>query len=243
MTNTNLLYILPFSLYSNVGVLLLWEKGVQNKYRLQPVNLESGEHNQPDFIRLNPLGKVPVLVHGDHPPIPDSLAIARFLDQNDDTLKTHDPRVLVLVEQFRQISIKGVKLGEAPPDSDEKARQELAKVRDQLVAYQAQNPDLGYDRRLEAYDARARWLSDPSVYKAMKQAWDELLDLCERRLVESGGSFLVGGQHSLADVYATAFLFSASSQLSDPLFANRPALQAYYQAQWTRPAVIGAFTR
>jgi glutathione S-transferase len=241
MTNTNLLYVLPFSLYSNVGVLLLWEKGVQTKYRLQPVDLESGEHNQPDFIRLNPLGKVPVLIHEDLPPTPDSLAIARFLD-HDDTLKTHDPAVLALVEQFRQISIKGVKLGEAPPESDEKARRELAKVRDQLVAYQAQYPDLGYDRRLEAYDARTRWLSEPSVYKGMKQTWDDLLDQCERRLGE-GAAFLVGDQHSLADIYATAFLFSASSQLKDPLFANRPALYAYYQAQWTRPAVVGAFTR
>jgi glutathione S-transferase len=34
------------------------------EYQLTPVDLMKGEHRQPEFLRLNPLGQVPVLVDG-----------------------------------------------------------------------------------------------------------------------------------------------------------------------------------
>jgi glutathione S-transferase len=43
-----------------------------------PVNLLAGEHKHPDFLRLNPAGKVPVLVDGDIV-IPESAAIVLYL--------------------------------------------------------------------------------------------------------------------------------------------------------------------
>lgn len=43
-----------------------------------PVNLLAGEHKNPDFLRLNPAGKVPVLVDGDIV-IPESAAIVLYL--------------------------------------------------------------------------------------------------------------------------------------------------------------------
>jgi glutathione S-transferase len=42
------------------------------------VNLLAGEHKHPDFLRLNPAGKVPVLVDGDTI-IPESAAIVLYL--------------------------------------------------------------------------------------------------------------------------------------------------------------------
>ena len=43
-----------------------------------PVNLLAGEHKRPEFLRLNPAGKVPVLVDGNRV-IPESAAIVLYL--------------------------------------------------------------------------------------------------------------------------------------------------------------------
>ncbi|HLG88240.1 MAG TPA: glutathione S-transferase family protein [Alphaproteobacteria bacterium] len=47
-------------------------------FEFVPVNLLAGEHRRPDFLRLNPAGKIPVLVDGDLV-IPESAAIVFYL--------------------------------------------------------------------------------------------------------------------------------------------------------------------
>jgi glutathione S-transferase len=47
-------------------------------FEFEVVNLPAGEHHRPDFLRLNPAGKVPVLVDGDRV-IPESAAIVLYL--------------------------------------------------------------------------------------------------------------------------------------------------------------------
>ncbi len=47
-------------------------------FEFVPVNLLAGEHRRPEFLRLNPAGKIPVLVDGDLV-IPESAAIVFYL--------------------------------------------------------------------------------------------------------------------------------------------------------------------
>jgi len=47
-------------------------------FEFVPVNLLAGEHEDPAFRRLNPAGKVPVMVDGDNV-IPESAAIVLYL--------------------------------------------------------------------------------------------------------------------------------------------------------------------
>jgi len=57
----------------------LWglrELGVE--FEFVPVNLQVGEHRRPDFLALNPAGKLPVLVDGDLV-LPESAAIVLYL--------------------------------------------------------------------------------------------------------------------------------------------------------------------
>jgi glutathione S-transferase len=57
----------------------LWglkELGVE--FEFIPVNLQAGEHKRPDFLAINPAGKVPVLVDGDLV-LPESAAIVLYL--------------------------------------------------------------------------------------------------------------------------------------------------------------------
>jgi glutathione S-transferase len=57
-----LLYHAPHTRSSGV-VLLLEELGVP--YRLQVLDFQAGEHRKPDYLAVNPMGKVPALRHGD----------------------------------------------------------------------------------------------------------------------------------------------------------------------------------
>jgi len=57
----------------------LWGlKELDADFEFVSVNLLTGEHKQPEFVRLNPAGKVPVLVDGDLV-IPESAAIVLYL--------------------------------------------------------------------------------------------------------------------------------------------------------------------
>lgn len=48
------------------------------QFEFVPVDLQAGEHRHPDFLRLNPVGKLPVLVDGDQV-ITESAAIVMYL--------------------------------------------------------------------------------------------------------------------------------------------------------------------
>jgi glutathione S-transferase len=57
----------------------LWGlKELDADFEFVPVNLSAGEHKRPEFLRLNPAGKIPVLVDGDLV-IPESAAIVLYL--------------------------------------------------------------------------------------------------------------------------------------------------------------------
>lgn len=57
----------------------LWGlKEVDADFEYVSVNLLKGEHRQPEFLRINPAGKVPVLIDGDRV-IPESAAIVLYL--------------------------------------------------------------------------------------------------------------------------------------------------------------------
>lgn len=57
----------------------LWGlKEVDADFEFISVNLLKGEHKQPEFLRINPVGRVPVLVDGDRI-IPESAAIVLYL--------------------------------------------------------------------------------------------------------------------------------------------------------------------
>lgn len=57
----------------------LWGlKELDVDFEFEVVNLPAGAHRQPEFLRLNPAGKVPVLVDGDLV-IPESAAIVLYL--------------------------------------------------------------------------------------------------------------------------------------------------------------------
>jgi len=72
------LYHAPYSTCSQKVRLVLAEKGL--RYESHLVNLGAHEHLTPEYLRLNPNGVVPTLVH-DGRPVCDSSVIAEYLDE------------------------------------------------------------------------------------------------------------------------------------------------------------------
>lgn len=72
------LYDYPKCPYCRKVRITLLEKGI--KYRNKFVNLRQKEQKHPEFLKLNPLGKVPVLVH-DSRAIYESTVINEFLEE------------------------------------------------------------------------------------------------------------------------------------------------------------------
>src|ERR1051325_1973422 len=56
------------------------------EYEFVPVDLAKGESRTPDFLRINPHGKVPVLVDGEFA-LPESNAILWYLGETDPRAK------------------------------------------------------------------------------------------------------------------------------------------------------------
>jgi maleylacetoacetate isomerase len=54
-------------------------KGLQAHERF--VDMDAGEQRGEAFLKINPLAAIPALLHGDAPPITQSLAILEFLDE------------------------------------------------------------------------------------------------------------------------------------------------------------------
>ncbi|EXC30770.1 Glutathione S-transferase zeta class [Morus notabilis] len=75
----SLISCLISSVHRSFGSLLCVQTGWL-KYEYVPVNLLKGEQRSPEFLKLNPIGYVPVLVDGDMV-LADSLAILLYLDE------------------------------------------------------------------------------------------------------------------------------------------------------------------
>ncbi|HEU0095784.1 MAG TPA: glutathione S-transferase [Rhizomicrobium sp.] len=61
----------------------LAEKGLIPQVAFVPVNLAAAEHKQPAFLKLNPLGTIPVLELDDGTAISECTAITEYLDNLD----------------------------------------------------------------------------------------------------------------------------------------------------------------
>lgn len=77
MVSEVILYHAPPSFYSQIARIALAEKGV----RWSSKWIVPFENYEPWYMRLNPGGTVPTLVHDGHC-VPDSFAISRYVDAN-----------------------------------------------------------------------------------------------------------------------------------------------------------------
>ena len=177
-------------------------------YDFVPVDLGKGEARTPDFLRINPHGKVPVLVDGDFS-LPESDAILWYLGE-----KYADAKLLPRFDG----SVGALQ-----------ARAQILRFCD--LASTAFYP--AYSDWWNASNNSDPAKRDPAVAETALGKVQRALGVLEKTL--AAGEYLVGA-FSLADVSGVSILFSLKRRLpSDPLAAHE-RVRAWYERVTARPA-------
>ncbi|KAG2232500.1 hypothetical protein BDF21DRAFT_495704 [Thamnidium elegans] len=241
----NILYYSPGSVFSNIAILLLCEKGIQDQFEFRP--LQMGVDNiAPWYIQLNPKGQVPTLIHSGKA-IPDSLNIARHIDECfgiSPVLSTRDTNVLSIVERWRQVRVLSLVAGKKTETQDVNALEDtLRESRQNLIQNIKEHPELEeqYKVRLIIHDDRTKILIDYDTHLLQKARLVSLFDELEFNLQENNGHLLPNKTRSVADIYVTGILYWLISKFDKDILKDTPIIRSYYLKQSSRPSFIRAF--
>jgi len=177
-------------------------------YEFVPVDLGKGQARTPDFLRINPHGKVPVLVDGDFS-LPESDAILWYLGEKYANAKLL-PRLDGSVDALQ-------------------ARAQI--MRFCHIASTAFYP--AYSDWWNATSSDDPGKRNPAVAETALGKVTRALGVLEKAL--ASGEDLVG-TFSLADIASASIIFSLKRRLpADPL-ANHERVRAWYERVTARPA-------
>ncbi len=238
------LYAFPPSHCSQKVRLALAEKGVT--YTDHFVDIEMRLQNyQPWYMKLNPKGVVPTLVHGDRV-VTDSAQIIRYIDQafEGPHLVPESPVERDCMEQWideqDRLRIRELTFGNMKGVMGFALRKislPLRKAR--LKRLQGANPDLAdlYEAKIEDL---GRWRESIASRSEIAEIRSDLERVLERVDAQLGKTrYLAGDAYSLADVAWTCILarltmlgLAASLWGGDRL----PLLRAYYENLRLRPS-------
>lgn len=235
------LYHSPESLCSQKVKLVLAEKQIEWESHL--LNLLTFENLEPDYLRLNPKGVVPTLVH-DGKVICDSAAIVRYLDEQfpvpkltPNTLEQQD-KMNDWIDLQNRFPIREVMYGNMTGSDGFVVRRSVQVKEKLLPKLIREHPDLKeqYAAKLGDVQQWNQTIRDGEKMEHINAQIEPLLDQLERQLSQS--EWLCKSGYSLADVVWTAVLNRLAELKFDNLWINakRPAIAAYLQRLRTRPS-------
>ncbi len=84
--------------------IVLAEKGIDDQFEFVPVDLIAAAQKQPEFLKMNPIGKTPVLELDDGLILSESTAITEYLDNLDGnpTLTGRTPREKAVIHMMQR---------------------------------------------------------------------------------------------------------------------------------------------
>jgi glutathione S-transferase len=181
-------------------------------YEFVPIDLDKKEQRDPEFVRLNPHGKIPVLVDGDFV-LPESDAILWYIG-----------------ESFPAGNLL------PPPDGSAAVRQARARVLQwcdfaSTTLYYAYMQYWNY--ALGDEGSRYPKLADEAVGKIVRG-----VNVMEAVLATR--AWIAGASYTLADLSNAAIVYALKRRLpADPL-ADRDRVRAWYERVTARPAWAAA---
>ncbi len=244
------LYHNSLSLCSIKTRVCLAELGIE--YRSHHVDLiETGayENIRPSFLRVNPAGTVPVLVHNGHP-IYESHEQIRYLadhaSQRSNSLFPQDSEL----QSSMQLCIDNTSLSNDPLNEMSLSAANTipgltfplfsAMMRDVpywrliegfLFHFDRRRPLLFFVLKLVGLQKFPRLRMIFTLFKKSILHLEGHLDELEKHLGETLGDWIIGDQYSLADVGWTAiFVRLEQLGLDGKLLQGRPACEAYWHA-------------
>ncbi|XP_070570531.1 ganglioside-induced differentiation-associated protein 1-like [Ptychodera flava] len=251
------LYYDKISYYSQRARLALLEKGIDHDIKI--VSAADMAFVDPWFIKLNPVGQIPIITHGDRV-ITQTPRILDYLDQAfPDTKHLHPDdaderkRVMYFRDFADSITVRSIMAGcvrhphlvPEPPNFPPGRMEKMVKVSNEEVPNKAmklakEHPDLRtvYEQLIE-YKEKNRWDSpSESDFKDTLSWADRLMSEVEDELKKTkhrypdGNSFLCGKDVSAADIFLIVLMHRMKQYGMAKLFwtdGQRPHLSAYYE--------------
>jgi len=211
--------------------LVLAEKGIAPT--LHHFNLRKGDQFAPDYLKLNPNGVVPTLVH-DGRVVIESTLIAEYLDEAFPAkpLRPADLVDRAAMRIWASIPDQGLHAACGTVSSAVAFRhQYLALGPEELERNIAETPDAA--RRERKRVTIEKGLDAPFAGDAMR-TYDGVLARMETRLGH-GKPWLIGEHYTLADVAMTPYVTRLAHLHFDGMWAKRPKLAAWYERIQARP--------
>ncbi len=234
-----LLYHVPPSFYSQIARLALAEKGVGWRTVIVAAGPPVFESYRPWYMKLNPGGTVPTLVH-DGEVVADSFLIAEYAERVFDgpRLIPGDPRDKAEMERWID-ALKGISIRELSYGSDQMKRVgafvnglRIKRLRSVWVKH----PALAALYRAKELDIQgfAKNAVDPEKTTLVRARMSAMFDEMDKVLADR--PWLAGDAYSLADVVWTVTVARLKAmKLLEPL-KDRPALARWYETVRRRPS-------
>ena len=210
--------------------LVLAEKDIEPT--LHHLNLRKGDQLAPEYLKLNPNGVVPTLVH-DGRVVIESTLIAEYLDEAfpELALRPADLADRAAMRIFASIPDQGLHAACGVVSTVVAFRhQYLALSPAELIRNIEETPDPA--RRERKRLGIEKGIDAPFVPDALR-AYDGALARMEAKLAE--GPWLMGAQYTLADVAMTPYVTRLAHLHFDGMWARRPRLAAWHARIQARP--------
>ncbi len=229
------LYHAGLTTCSKKSRLCLKEKGLP--YTSHYMRLDKFERHAPDYLKLNPNGIVPTLVH-DGKVVIELGVINEYVDEvfPEVPLRPADPwaraRMRVFCKMADDYALPATRV---PTWTRTKAAQLKAMSEAEFDRVVKETPLV--DHRLKLQALKGEGFSQKEFEEAYGRM-DYVFDRCETAL--AAGSYLAGPAYTLADIAILPYVFAF--KLARPeLMASHPRTKEWYERIMARPAVEATY--
>ena len=211
--------------------IVLAEKGLE--WKGYALNLRAGDALKPEYLRLNPNGVVPTLVHDGHVVV-ESTVICEYLDDvwADTPLRPRDPLARTRMRLWTKQLDEGVHAATGTISTCIAFRHHhLKKSPEELKRFFDSIPQP--ERRERLQKAIEFGMDSPTFGPALRRV-DRLIADIERTLTE--GDWLASDSYSLADVAYTPYMIRLEHLGLGDMVRSRPRVAAWTERLIARPS-------
>ena len=209
----------------------------------QLINLFAAEQYDPEYLKLNPKGVVPTLVH-DGRAISESSLICEYVDEiwpgsplvpDDPYLKTKMRQFSKLVDETifeatRELSFSAMFRERMKNMPKEKRETRFTNVGDP-------------NKRARLMSTYEFGVESPYVFQAIGN-WEKAFKAIDTALEESGGPWLLGDMFTLADINMIPYIWRIEYlNLADIWMSDRPHVTEWWEGAKARPSADACIPR